>query len=155
MKNWDRNITSQSRPQSNSGERSLVVRHAEDKSELEDVLQRLERLEKAPETPLTASRKAEHGEASRFDLRTMAAVAAILLSMAGYVVEDARNTSRQDAEIESTKVRVTNLEKIANANTEARIRTEVQLGELKEGQSEIKQMIRAHEDQTAKILRKK
>lgn len=46
-------------------------------------------------------------------------------------------------------------EKIASANTEARIRTEVQLGQLREGQQEIKEMLRAHDNLTLKALRKK
>ena len=60
-------------------------------------------------------------------------------------IQDARNTSRQDAEIEATKARVQRLEQIANTNTEARIRTEVQLGELRDGQNEIKALIQAHD----------
>jgi len=50
---------------------------------------------------------------------------------------------------------VTNLEKIATANTEGRIRTEVELQGLREGQAEIKRMIAQHEDETRKILRAK
>ena len=37
------------------------------------------------------------------------------------------------------------LEQIATTNTEARIRTEVQLGELRDGQNEIKAMIQAQD----------
>jgi hypothetical protein len=53
------------------------------------------------------------------------ALAAVALSITGYVVQDARNSSRQDTEIEATKARVQRLEQIATTNTEARIRTEV------------------------------
>ena len=81
----------------------------------------------------------------RFDSRTLIALGAIALSIAGYVIQDARNIARQDSEIESTKARVQRLEQIANTNTEARIRTEVQLSALAEGQNEIKVMIQAHD----------
>ena len=64
----------------------------------------------------------------KFDSRTLIALAAIALSVAGYVVEDARNSARLDSEIESTKARVVRLEQIAATNTEGRIRMEVQLG---------------------------
>jgi hypothetical protein len=62
-----------------------------------------------------------------------------------YTNTDARNSARQDSELESTKARVLRLEQIAATNTEGRIRTEVQLGELREGQNEIKAMIQAHD----------
>ena len=81
----------------------------------------------------------------KFDSRTLIALAAIALSVAGYVVEDARNSARLDSEIESTKARVVRLEQIAATNTEGRIRMEVQLGELRDGQAEIKAMIAAHD----------
>lgn len=81
----------------------------------------------------------------KFESRTLIALAAVALSIAGYVIQDARNTSRQDAEIEATKARVQRLEQIATTNTEGRIRTEVQLGELRDGQNEIKELIRAHD----------
>ncbi len=55
------------------------------------------------------------------------------------------STARQDSEIQATQARVLRLEQIAATNTEARIRTEVQLGELQEGQNEIKGMIQAHD----------
>ncbi len=91
----------------------------------------------------------------RLEPRTLAALAAIVLSVAGYVIQDARNSSRQDAEIETAKARLTNLERIAAINTESRIRTEVQLGELREGQADIKRMLQAHQDETMGLLRKK
>jgi hypothetical protein len=80
----------------------------------------------------------------KFDSRTLIALGAIALSVAGYVVGEARNTARQDSEIETTKARVVRLEQISAANTEGRIRMEVQLGELRDGQAEIKAMIEAH-----------
>ena len=82
----------------------------------------------------------------KFDSRTLIALAAVALSITGYVVQDARNSSRQDTEIEATKTRVQRLEQIAATNTEARIRTEVQLGELRDGQNEIKALIQAHDN---------
>lgn len=81
----------------------------------------------------------------RFDSRTLIALGALALSVSGYVIQDARSTARQDSEIESTKARVLRLEQIAATNTEGRIRTEVQLGQLREGQNEIKAMIATHD----------
>ena len=86
----------------------------------------------------------------KFDSRTLVALGAILLSISGYVVQDARNTARQDSEIESTKARVVRLEQIAATNTEGRIRTEEELTKLREGQAEIKGMIQAHDSATRK-----
>ena len=86
----------------------------------------------------------------KFDSRTLIALAAVALSIGGYIIADARNSSRQDAEIEATKARVQRLEQIATTNTEARIRTEVQLGELRDGQNEIKTMIQAHDSASRK-----
>lgn len=156
MKDWDKDASNGLKQRATSAQRALVVRNEGDDRHLDDVVERLERLESAERRlGLRATNSERRKTTATFDLRTMIAIAAILLSMTGYVVEDARNTSRQDAEIEATKVRVTNLEKIANANTEARIRTEVELGELKQGQNEIKQMLRAHDDQTLRVLHKK
>jgi soluble cytochrome b562 len=86
----------------------------------------------------------------KFDSRALIALGAIVLSIAGYVIQDARNTARQDSEIQATQARVVRLEQIAATNTEARIRTEVQLGELQEGQNEIKAMIQAHDSASKK-----
>ena len=86
----------------------------------------------------------------KFDSRTLIALGAIALSVTGYVIQEARNTARQDSEIEATKARVVRLEQIAATNTEARIRTEVQLGELRDGQLEIKALIQAHDNASKK-----
>jgi hypothetical protein len=86
----------------------------------------------------------------KFDSRTLVALGAVILSVAAYVIQDARNSARQDAEIETTKTRITRLEQIAATNTEARIRTESQLQELREGQSEIKVLIQAHDSGSRK-----
>jgi heme oxygenase len=86
----------------------------------------------------------------KFDSRTLTALAAVALSITGYVVQDARNSSRQDTEIEATKAQVQRLEQIAATNTEARIRTEVRLGELRDGQNEIKALIQAHDSASRK-----
>jgi hypothetical protein len=77
----------------------------------------------------------------KFDSRTVIAFGAVALSVAGYVIQDARNTARQESEIEMTKARVVSLEQIGTTNTEARIRTDVQLGELREELAEIKILI--------------
>jgi alkylhydroperoxidase family enzyme len=86
----------------------------------------------------------------KFDSRTLVALGAVALSIAGYIVQDARSIARQDSEIEATKARVMRLEQIAATNTEARIRSEVQLEELRGGQDEIKAMIRAHDSASKK-----
>jgi hypothetical protein len=94
----------------------------------------------------------EQNRLLRFDGRTLVAIGAIALSLTGYVLQDARNSTRRDADIESIKSRVTTLERTAATNTEGRIRTEVQLGELHEGQEEIKAMITAHDLATKKAM---
>ncbi len=86
----------------------------------------------------------------KFDSRTLIALGALALSIAGYVIQNAGNTARQESEIEATKARVLRLEQIAATNTEARIRTEVQLGELRDGQNEIKALIEAHDTASRK-----
>lgn len=91
----------------------------------------------------------------KFDSRTLIALGAIALSIGGYVIQDARSTARQDSEIEATKARVQRLEQIAATNTEGRIRTEVQLGELRDGQIEIKAMIQAHDSASKKGIGRK
>jgi soluble cytochrome b562 len=87
----------------------------------------------------------------KFDSRSLIALGALALSIAAYVVQDARNTAKQDSELEATKARVQRLEQIATTNTEARIRTEVQLGELRDGQNEIKTLIQAHDSASRKV----
>ena len=91
----------------------------------------------------------------KFDSRTLIAMGALALSLIAYVIQDARNTARQDSEIEATKARVQHLEQIATTNTEARIRTEVQLGELRDGQNEIKLLIQAHDSASRKGVARK
>ncbi len=94
-------------------------------------------------------RARDQGKRLPFDGRTLVAIGAIALSLTGYVLQDARNTSTRDSDIETTKARVVNLERIEATNTEGRIRTEVQVGELREGQAELKRMIEQH-DNTSK-----
>jgi len=91
----------------------------------------------------------------KFDSRTLIALGALAMSLIAYVIQDARNTARQDSEIEATKARVLRLEQIAATNTEARIRTEVQLGELRDGQGEIKSLIQAHDSASRTAKAKK
>lgn len=71
-----------------------------------------------------------------------------------YTNTDARNTSKRDLEIETTKARVTNLEAMVAANTEGRIRAEVVLEELREGQVEIRNMILARDGKKAVAAKK-
>jgi hypothetical protein len=99
--------------------------------------------------------KQEESKLLRFDGRTLTAVGAIALSLTGYILQDARNTSRRDAEIETMKARVVRLEEIAATNTEGRVRMEVQLSELREGQEEIKRMLEAHDVASRKMMPKK
>ena len=73
------------------------------------------------------------------------------LSSENRTVEDAS----VESEIETTKSRVVHLEQIAATNTEGRIRTEAELQELREGQSEIKVLIQAHDDASRKLGAKK
>jgi soluble cytochrome b562 len=91
----------------------------------------------------------------KFDSRTLIALGAVALSIAGYVIQDARNTARQDSEIEATKARVVRLEQIAATNTEGRIRTEAELQELREGQAEIKALIQVHDSASRRALEQK
>src|SRR5438309_342759 len=70
----------------------------------------------------------DFGKLLRFDGRTLVAIGAIALSITGYILQDARNTSKRDAEIETTKARVSRLEESSVTNTEGRVRTEVQIG---------------------------
>lgn len=114
-----------------------------------DVLSKLEetqaRLEAAQELWRNDSKAARDERLLKFDSRTLVAVGAIALSLTGYVLQDARNSSKQGADIEATKTRVTHLEQIAETNTEGRIRMEVELGALRDGQDEIKRLINAHD----------
>lgn len=128
-----------------AGKQSLVVRPTEQDAQLE-VLDKLAQLESATASLKDAlSAMKIRGASLKFDARTLIALGAIALSIAGYVIQDARNTSRQDAEIEMTKTRLSNLERIATTNTEARIRTEMELKGLREGQEEIKRLLERHD----------
>jgi len=80
----------------------------------------------------------------KFDGRALIAMGALALSLSGYVIQGARSSARQDSELAATEARVQRLEQIAATTTEARIRTEVQLGELREGQNEIKALLDPH-----------
>jgi len=120
--------------------------------QLAEVQDRAEALQQSVTTELRKNQ--EQSRLLRFDGRTLVAIGAIALSLTGYVLQDARNASRRDAEIETTKARVASLERIAATNTEGRIRTEVELGELREGQAEIKAMIAAHDLATKKTPQK-
>jgi hypothetical protein len=140
------------------GERSApIVQYSAKDFQLE-VLDRLEEMQSlAQSLEESWSQKLETVKEQRllkFDSRTLIALAAVALSISGYVIQDARSISRQDAELESTKARVQRLEQIATTNTEARIRTEVQLGELRDGQNEIKTLIQAHDSASRKVAPK-
>ena len=118
-------------------------------SELEVLTQTLDEFWRSEIKAVTSQR------GFKFDSRALIALAAIALSITGYVIQDARNSAREDTEIESTKARVVRLEQIATTNTEGRIRTEAELQELREGQGEIKAMIQAHDSASRKAGRGK
>ncbi len=140
------------------GERSAPIVPYSAKDFQLEVLDRLEEMQSlAQSLEESWSQKLEAVKEQRllkFDSRTLIALAAVALSISGYVIQDARSISRQDAELESTKARVQRLEQIATTNTEARIRTEVQLGELRDGQNEIKTLIQAHDSASRKVAPK-
>jgi len=111
-------------------------------SKLEEVQSLAESLEESWDRKLEA---VKDQRLMKFDSRALVALGAIALSITSYVVQEARSMARQDSEMEATKARVMRLEQIAATNTEARIRNEVQLGELRDGQAEIKLLIQAHD----------
>lgn len=114
-----------------------------------EVLDRLEEMQSFAEgLQVTWEKKLEAVKEQRlvkFDSRTLIALGALALSITGYVIQSAGNAAKQDSEIEATKARVQRLEQIAATNTEARIRTEVELGQLHDGQNEIKALLQAHD----------
>jgi hypothetical protein len=147
------------KPRTRSGERQAAAVPYTAKDFQLEVLDRLEEMQElAGSLEQRWDRKLEAVREQRllkFDSRALIALGAIVLSIAGYVIQDARNTARQDSEIQATQARVLRLEQIAATNTEARIRTEVQLGELQEGQNEIKAMIQAHDSGSKKEVARK
>jgi hypothetical protein len=156
MKDREKDVQGRAKERASFARQPLVVRHSEQESELGDFGERLQRLEEMTNAMRSPARPApENKQSTRLDGKALVALGAIMLSIAGYVIQDARNTSRQDTDMEATKIRLTNLEKIAATNTESRIRSEVELSELRRGQAEIKDMLRAHEDDITKVLHKK
>lgn len=148
MSHVENSLLNKSRQRASSGKRPLVVRETRENSQLEtlDKLTHLETSLASVKDDLKAAKT--RGEFGKLDARTIVALVAIALSITGYVIQEARNTSRQDAEIEMTKARVSNLERIAAANTEARIRSEVEFKALREGQEEIKRLVEQHDIRT-------
>jgi soluble cytochrome b562 len=147
----DETLVSRLKPRAATGKQQLVVRGAPDDSQPE-VHSKLTHLESSLAS-VEAELKAIKGrEPKRWDARTLVTLAAIALSITGYVIQDARNSSRQDAEIEMMRVRIVNLEGIATANTEARIRTEMELKGLREGQEDIKRLLQQHDSHTRVML---
>ena len=136
------------RQRAGPGKSSAVAQYTAKDFQL-DVLGKLEetqaQLEAALELWRNDTRAARDERLLKFDGRTLVAVGAIALSLTGYVLQDARSSTKQGTDIETTKTRVTRLEQIAETNTEGRIRMEVELGELREGQDEIKRLINAHD----------
>jgi soluble cytochrome b562 len=155
MSRVDDRLLNKSRQRAGSGKQPLVVRETQQDSQLEmlDKLTHLETSLAAVKDDLKAAKT--RGEFRKLDARTIVALVAIALSITGYVIQEARNTSRQDAEIEMTKARVSNLERIAAANTEARIRSEVEFKALREGQDEIKRLLEQHDNHTRGTIQRK
>jgi hypothetical protein len=136
-----------------TGKQPLVVRNTNQDFQ-QEVLERLAQLEAVAESCRNQSTAAEKpAEATKLDSRSLIALGAIALSIAGYVLQDARNSSRQEAEIQTTKTRVSNVERVAATNTEARIRSEVELKALRDGQDEIKQLLERHDSRTRSRVR--
>jgi predicted regulator of Ras-like GTPase activity (Roadblock/LC7/MglB family) len=148
MSHVEDSLLNRPRQRVGTSKQPLVARHTDQDSQLEmlDKLTQLEASLAAAKDDLQAVKS--RAETRKLDARTIVALVAIALSLTGYVIQEARNTSRQDAEIEMTKARVSNLERIAAANTEARIRSEVEFKALHEGQEEIKRMLLQHDTRT-------
>lgn len=142
-----------SRAKNRGVERTIAAQYTAKDFQLE-VLDRLEEMQEfAASLEQTWEKKLEAVREQRllkFDTRALIAMGALALSLASYVVQDARNTARQDSELAATQARVQRLEQIAATTTEARIRTEVQLGELRDGQNEIKGLLQAHDQASRK-----
>jgi hypothetical protein len=107
-----------------------------------------EALDRAIRKEISTTR--EHSNLLRFDGRTLVAIGAIALSITGYALQDARNSSRRDAEIETTKARVNTVERIEETNTEGRIKMQVQLDELRDGQAENKAAMQGSKSRVTK-----
>lgn len=128
-----------------AGKQPLVARHTDQDSQLE-ILDKLAQLEACLASVKDDLQEVKsHAESRKLDARTIVALFAIALSLAGYVVQEARSTSRLDTEIETTKARLAVVERIQAINTEGRIRTEVELQQLHQGQEEIKRLLVQHD----------
>jgi len=149
----DETLVSRPRQRTATGKQQLVVRGAPDDLQPE-VLGKLTHLERSLASVESELQAIKSRDSKRWDARTLVTLAAIALSITGYVIQDARSSSRQEAEIEMMRVRIVNLEGIATANTEARIRTEVELKGLREGQEEIKRLLQQHDTHTQGLLQR-
>jgi len=149
----DETLVSRPRQRTATGKQQLVVRGAPDDLQPE-VLGKLTHLERSLASVESELQAIKSRDPKRWDARTLVTLAAIALSITGYVIQDARSSSRQEAEIEMMRVRIVNLEGIATANTEARIRTEVELKGLREGQEEIKRLLQQHDTHTQGLLQR-
>ena len=137
-----------------TGKQPLVARHLDQDSQRE-VLDKLTQLEVSLASVKDEFQAVKHrAEARKLDGRTIVALCALALSLAGYVIQEARNTSRQDTEIETAKARLTVVERIQATNTEGRIRMEVELQQLRQGQEEIKRMLEQHDSHTRALTQR-
>jgi hypothetical protein len=130
------------RPRTASGVKARAVPYTSKDFQLE-VLGQLSEVQELTESlrealQLEIKRSREQNKLLRFDGRTLVAIGAIALSLTEYVLKDAGNSSRRDAEVETLKSRVLQLEEVAETDTEKRVRLEVQIGELRDVQGEIR-----------------
>src|SRR5256885_12957927 len=79
----------------------------------------------------------------KFDSRALIAMGALALSISGYVIQDARNSARQDSELAATESRVQRLEQNGATTTEARSRAEGQVGEFRGRAEGVKGLVEA------------
>jgi hypothetical protein len=145
MSHGEDSLLNKPRQHASSGKQPLVVRSTDQDSQLE-MLDRLMQLE----TSLASVKEGlkaikSRGELRKLDARTLVALGAMALSITGYVIQDARNTSRQDTEIETAKARLAIVERVQAINTDGRIRMEVELQQLREGQAELKRLLEQHD----------
>jgi hypothetical protein len=145
MSHVEDGLLNRPRPRAGAGKQPLVARHTEQDSQLEmlDKLTQLEASLASVKDDLQAVKS--RVEARKLDGRTIVALVAIALSLTGYVLQEARSTSRLDTEIETAKARLAVVERIQAINTEGRIRTEVELQQLRQGQEEIKRLLVQHD----------
>lgn len=141
-------LNGRQRHRGGAGKSAPVTKHTTKGFQLEvlDKLGEMNRLSESLDESWSKKLEAVRDQRTlKFDSRTLIAVGAIALSVTGYVIQEAGSSARQASEIESTKARVMSLEQLATTNTESRVRTEIQLGELRDGMAEIKALLQSND----------